>query len=164
MIIDRSRCDGCGTCVDACPTGAIFLQDGLAVIDAGLCNECAACQSSCPQDAILSAEVIEPAQAVEIAQPVSVPQPSQMVETKPQAVTPSLRTSIVPAFASAILATGREILPRLASLALDSLDRRLQANKPVTRVRRSKARDSGQAAMGGRGRQRRLRRRRRNRP
>lgn len=31
-IIDRTRCDGCGLCVKVCPSGALALRDGKAVV------------------------------------------------------------------------------------------------------------------------------------
>jgi heterodisulfide reductase subunit A len=44
-------CDGCGQCVDHCPSSAISLN-GNAVINEILCDGCGACISSCPQDAL----------------------------------------------------------------------------------------------------------------
>ena len=44
--VDACRCNGCGRCVDMCPTGAIA-ADCLAV-DASLCIKCCACVKGCP--------------------------------------------------------------------------------------------------------------------
>jgi Fe-S-cluster-containing hydrogenase component 2 len=52
VIVDRERCDGCGTCVEACPNGAISLEMGIAKIDDELCTCCEACVSLCPTEAI----------------------------------------------------------------------------------------------------------------
>lgn len=51
--IDRNRCNGCGICVALCPTHAVAVRDGCAVIvDAGACNFCPLCETYCPQGAI----------------------------------------------------------------------------------------------------------------
>ncbi len=51
--VDASLCTGCGDCVVACPTNALSLVDGLAVVsDPEACNYCAVCETICPVDAI----------------------------------------------------------------------------------------------------------------
>ena len=50
--VDGSKCtDGCHTCVEACPTGAIDVSDGLT-LDLGKCLFCTACVEACPEHAI----------------------------------------------------------------------------------------------------------------
>ena len=45
-------CIACGTCVDACPLGAIVeAGDKYAINDD--CTECRACEDSCPVNAIV---------------------------------------------------------------------------------------------------------------
>lgn len=56
--IDHILCDGCGACVDICPTDAIVLHAGKAHIEQNLCRECQACINACPQGAILTVEQI----------------------------------------------------------------------------------------------------------
>jgi 4Fe-4S ferredoxin len=52
-IIDFDRCDGCGACVQVCPTGALEMLAGLAVLVApDACGYCADCEEHCPQGAI----------------------------------------------------------------------------------------------------------------
>ena len=52
-IIDESRCDGCGLCVELCSTGALALRDGKAVVvNPGTCLYEGVCEDICPRGAI----------------------------------------------------------------------------------------------------------------
>lgn len=50
-VVDKNKCDGCGTCVDECPVGAIELND-YAIVDEEICTECGSCVDVCPNEAI----------------------------------------------------------------------------------------------------------------
>jgi formate hydrogenlyase subunit 6/NADH:ubiquinone oxidoreductase subunit I len=50
--LDPVRCDGSGSCVGACPTGAIRLDGPTWSLDVGACIFCGACARACPRDAI----------------------------------------------------------------------------------------------------------------
>lgn len=50
--IDKKKCIGCGACVAQCPSEAIELKDGKAVINAEKCTKCGICLSICPVEAI----------------------------------------------------------------------------------------------------------------
>jgi len=41
-------CKGCGTCIEACPNGALSLRDGKAYVDHNLCITCGYCVPHCP--------------------------------------------------------------------------------------------------------------------
>ncbi len=52
-LIDPVRCDGCGLCVRVCPTGALAIQDGRAIVTAPeACNYSGLCETACPTGAI----------------------------------------------------------------------------------------------------------------
>ncbi len=49
--ITSEKCTGCGTCTEVCPTEAIAIVDGKAMITMG-CIDCGACPRVCPEGAI----------------------------------------------------------------------------------------------------------------
>jgi len=51
-VVDREKCTGCESCVEACPLEAIEMQDEIAVIDEEVCGDCGACVDVCPTEAI----------------------------------------------------------------------------------------------------------------
>jgi ferredoxin len=53
LKVRRDMCLGCGLCAENCPTGAISLRWGQAVIDQSKCNHCRLCLDICPRAAIV---------------------------------------------------------------------------------------------------------------
>ena len=51
MKINKTKCIGCGACVDACPMMAITVEGGTAKIDENSCVDCGICAYICPNDA-----------------------------------------------------------------------------------------------------------------
>jgi len=50
--VDQEKCDGCGTCVEECPTTAIKMEDGKAAVNKEECIDCNVCQDNCPSGAV----------------------------------------------------------------------------------------------------------------
>jgi len=46
---------GCTQCVDACPSGAISINNKVVMIDAGKCIECGSCVAACPTGSLAMA-------------------------------------------------------------------------------------------------------------
>ncbi len=51
-LVNVDLCNGCESCIEACPTEAITMVDGHAVVDPDECTECEACVEVCPEEAI----------------------------------------------------------------------------------------------------------------
>ncbi len=50
--VDPEKCTGCESCIDACPSEAIKMEEEKAVIDADTCVDCGVCVDECPVEAI----------------------------------------------------------------------------------------------------------------
>ncbi len=51
VLLDEGKCTGCTTCLKHCPTEAIRIRDGHAVIDPDRCIDCGECIRNCPHKA-----------------------------------------------------------------------------------------------------------------
>ena len=51
VLLDESKCTGCTTCLRHCPTEAIRIRDGRAVINSDRCIDCGECIRNCPHKA-----------------------------------------------------------------------------------------------------------------
>ena len=54
VVLDRNRCRGCTTCIKNCPTEAIRVRRGKALILSDRCIDCGRCIQVCPHRAIKS--------------------------------------------------------------------------------------------------------------
>ena len=126
IVVNYEDCSGCGACVDACPVGAVLLQNDTISIDHDLCESCQTCVDSCSQGALMYVAVEpQPEKAILIPEPA----PVEVISIQQRSDSESLRSLALPALSSVLLWTGREIIPRLADLALSYLDRRLQPSE-----------------------------------
>ena len=51
VLLDEEKCTGCTTCLRRCPTEAIRIRDGRAVINSARCIDCGECIRVCPHKA-----------------------------------------------------------------------------------------------------------------
>jgi len=51
LILRAERCIGCGACVEACETGAVYVEDGRIFTDRTRCTRCGACTEVCYAEA-----------------------------------------------------------------------------------------------------------------
>ena len=52
LKVNLDRCQGCTTCMRSCPTGAIRIRGGKAVVNDNKCVDCGQCMKICPHKAI----------------------------------------------------------------------------------------------------------------
>jgi NAD-dependent dihydropyrimidine dehydrogenase PreA subunit len=52
VIIDQNACNGCESCIEACPNDAIELVEGKAKVIEDDCIDCGLCEDQCPEEAI----------------------------------------------------------------------------------------------------------------
>jgi ferredoxin len=162
IFVNYEDCNGCGTCIEACEYDAIFLQNDKATIDQERCKGCQICMDACPSGAIVCTEEQSLPETIKIA---AVPAPIEAIQEKMPSVGP-FRSVVLPVLGSVLLWTGRELVPRLANLALKTLDQRiLSTDQGVQRTIQSNMtmqgrRTSSPRSTSGGGRRRRLRQRR----
>jgi NAD-dependent dihydropyrimidine dehydrogenase PreA subunit len=143
MRVNARQCTGCGSCIEVCPTGAIYLSRDLAVIDQSSCTQCEACMDTCPVGAITSVELPVSATQLEVIQPA---RKVEGIDVKP------VPSDHKPWLAAALSFAGREILPRLADALIAALDRRLVQAQSVHSQNYSPVRDAAMPPTLGRGR------------
>ena len=161
IYVDTDRCNGCGDCVEACPTGAMRIVAGKATVNAEVCRECETCMSACPVGAIMS--VTEPVSESRIvATEQRVAQPGVYAG----ALSPVVRrpTRVLPWLGAAAGFLGRQIVPRVVDALLDAWDRRGEGGTASALdgvpLNRSSRIATGSARVGRGGRRRHQRRRR----
>jgi hypothetical protein len=51
-VIHEEKCQGCGSCIEACWFNLPYLENEVVVIDSPYCMRCPICSSACPEGAI----------------------------------------------------------------------------------------------------------------
>jgi len=58
VTVDKSKCDGDGTCVNVCPQAVFKLENGKAEpVNMSECINCLTCVENCPQQCIVVQEL-----------------------------------------------------------------------------------------------------------
>lgn len=50
--VDLVKCNGCATCVEACPSEALKVEDEKICVDEDACVDCGLCVDECPTEAL----------------------------------------------------------------------------------------------------------------
>ncbi|MBN2212007.1 MAG: 4Fe-4S binding protein [Sedimentisphaerales bacterium] len=50
--VDLDKCNGCGSCVEACPADALSLDGDKVCINEDNCIDCGVCIDECPVNAL----------------------------------------------------------------------------------------------------------------
>ncbi len=50
--VNNEKCTGCESCVAECPSEAISMVEGKAVVNVDSCIDCGVCVDACPVEAI----------------------------------------------------------------------------------------------------------------
>jgi electron transfer flavoprotein alpha subunit len=104
--LDKTRCTGCGACIEVCPTGALTLVEGKAHLDDALCQGCEACIQACPAGALQPVLEIK-----------AVPAEMRVPEYMPPSVSSSPRTSLL----ATVVAAGAQLAVQAAPLVLHAV-------------------------------------------
>lgn len=160
--INQDRCAGCGICVDECPTGAIHLENGWAVIDQARCTNCQTCAEVCPNEAVevvyqQPTSAVVPVQEIEsqvmpIQERISSPVPVQAKVIQHAPVKSS--RSIAPIASAALAYMGREVFPRVIDAMVTALENRVTRSAEHNHIPIEPARSTQQNILPrGRGKQ-----------
>jgi hypothetical protein len=103
VFVNEDRCTGCGLCVEACPTGAISVIDGVARIEQALCRECEVCLSACPTGAISA-----------VREPIGTERPT-LAPVRPVAWVPQLGGSPRPWLDGTLAYFRGEVVPQVVA-------------------------------------------------
>lgn len=121
--INQELCARCGLCMDECPSDAISISNGWAVVDQKRCTGCEICVEVCPNGAI---EVCDEQPKIEIIpgqQAVRKPIPLQGQVLYPAPVS-SVR-KLAPIAAAALAYMGREVMPRFIDVVVSAIENKV---------------------------------------
>lgn len=79
ILIDSSRCTGCGLCVSVCFPQRLTLSEGRAVVKEPDCIHCGHCIAVCPQNAV-STDLYDMGEVMETGGRSFAPEPEQVIK------------------------------------------------------------------------------------
>lgn len=115
--VDTSSCTGCGTCEKVCPTDAVKIIEGVAIIDHSLCNDCGSCFYTCPKGAIYQDEAVPAVAAAPSSPRVTPRSPVAVRRARVDKRWPAVLSTIAPVALDLALEIARIIPSRRAGAA-----------------------------------------------
>ncbi len=129
VYVDEKHCLGCGLCVDACPFGAIRVENGIARVEQSLCSGCGECVASCPEGALIEKQVPAvvgaSADATAVARSEGMSHPDAPIRHVPREehrrgeLAAHIGSTAVPWVGAALAFVGREIVPHVVQHLTD---------------------------------------------
>lgn len=158
LRVNQDYCAGCGLCMEECPSDAIHMEDGWAVIDLKKCTGCQTCVDVCPNDAIQVIYEQQPEKAALSSQGVRSPvKPvTNTVHVQPTYIEPERNRNshgLVPIAGAAFAYMGREVLPRFIDSMLTAFENRVNRSAEHSNISIEPSRTVQNNTIGGRGRQ-----------
>lgn len=64
-LVDPELCSACYGCYEACPKGAVVIENRRVAVDPALCRDCGDCEAECATGAIEARRMVDVAWSVE---------------------------------------------------------------------------------------------------
>lgn len=126
IVVDITKCAGCGVCEQSCPTGAIRVVGDRATVNPSLCNDCGVCVEACPAGALsLAAEPVAAKPVVTMTpETAEETRATEVIRARPVPALASRSSEVLPLVGAALAFVGRSLAPRLLSLLAERGHRR----------------------------------------
>ena len=123
IVVDLSKCDVCGDCMNVCLTHAITRKGNVIVIDGSLCTLCKRCVDVCPLEAI-SEEISVKKETDSLS---LIPQKIEIIKAEPIPVQEKPTRTVLGEIA-------KRIIPRLLESVIYLMDRNTKS-KDINRTK-----------------------------
>lgn len=121
--INQDLCAGCCLCMNECPSNAITMSNGWAIIDQKHCTGCKTCIEVCPNGAIEVLEEQRQAEFIPGGQVIQNPAPIQGQVLYPAPI--SSARKLAPIASAALAYMGREVMPRFIDVVVSAIENKV---------------------------------------